>query len=61
MKILAIQFKYLGDAVFITPALEALHQQYPSAEIHVLVAQEVAPVLSHLTYVKKYGASPSAR
>lgn len=52
-KILAIQFKYLGDAVFITPALESLHRQYPSAEIHVLVAKEVAPVLSHLPYAKK--------
>jgi ADP-heptose:LPS heptosyltransferase len=61
MKILAIQFKYLGDAVFITPALEALHQQYPSAEIHVLVAQEVAPILSHLTYVKKVWGLRRAR
>ena len=61
MKILAIQFKYLGDAVFITPALEALHKQYPEAEIHVLVAQEVSPVLSHLPYVKKVWGLPRSR
>jgi ADP-heptose:LPS heptosyltransferase len=60
-KILAIQFKYLGDAVFITPALEALQSQYPGAEIHVLVAQEVVPVLSHLSYVKKVWGLPRSR
>lgn len=60
-KILAIQFKYLGDAVFITPALEALHRQYPKAEIHVLVAREVAPVLSQLPYIQKVWGLPRLR
>ena len=60
-KILAIQFKYLGDAVLLTPALKALHQHYPDAEIHVLVAAEVAPVLSHLPFIKKTWAFPRSR
>ena len=60
-KILAIQFKYLGDAVFITPALEALHHQYPEAEIHALVAKEVVPVLSRLPYIKKVWGLPRSR
>ena len=60
-KILAIQFKYLGDAVFITPALKALHQQYPEAEIHVLVPEEVASVLRYIPFVTKTWALPRTR
>lgn len=60
-KILAIQFKYLGDAVFITPALEALHHQYPDAEIHVLVAEEVIPLFEHSPIVKKVWGMPRTR
>jgi len=60
-KILAIQFKYLGDAVFITPALQAIHQQYPNAEIHILVAAEVAPIFEHLPFIKKVWALPRTR
>ena len=61
MKILAIQFKYLGDAVFITPSLKALHQQYPEAEIHVLVAEEVLPVFRHIPFIKKAWGLPRTR
>jgi ADP-heptose:LPS heptosyltransferase len=60
-KILAIQFKYLGDAVFITPALMALKQQYPEAEIHILVAKEVAPLFIHLPWIKRVWAFPRTR
>lgn len=60
-KILAIQFKYLGDAVFITPALRALKQQYPESEIHVLVAKEVAPLFAHLSWIDKVWAFPRTR
>lgn len=60
-KIIGIQFKYLGDAVFITPALQALHQQHPNAEIHILVAAEVAPIFEHLAFIKKVWALPRTR
>lgn len=60
-KILAIQFKYLGDAVFITPALQTIHQQDPDAEIHILVAAEVAPIFEHLPFIKKVWALPRTR
>lgn len=60
-KILVIQFKYLGDAVFITPALQALHYQHPEAEIHVLVAKEVAPIFEHLPFITKTWAFPRKR
>jgi ADP-heptose:LPS heptosyltransferase len=60
-KILVIQFKYLGDAVFITPAIQALYNQYPDAEIHILVAAEVAPIFKHLSFIKKVWALPRTR
>ena len=60
-KILTIQFKYLGDAVFITPALQALHHEYPTAEIHILTAEEVAPIFEHLSFIKKTWAFPRTR
>lgn len=60
-KILIIQFKYLGDAVFITPALKALQAQYPNAEIHLLVAKEVAPLFESSSLIKKVWAMPRTR
>jgi ADP-heptose:LPS heptosyltransferase len=60
-KILAIQFKYLGDAVFITPALRALREHWPAAELHVLVAAEVAPLLEHLPWLNRVWALPRTR
>jgi ADP-heptose:LPS heptosyltransferase len=60
-KILAIQFKYLGDAVFITPALQALHFRYPEAEIHVLVAEDVAPIFAQSPIIKKVWSMPRTR
>lgn len=61
MKILAIQFKYLGDAVILTPALKALKTQTPNAELHVLVAAEIAPLLANLTWITKVWAMPRSR
>jgi ADP-heptose:LPS heptosyltransferase len=60
-KILALQFKYLGDAVFITPALRALREHFPAAELHVLVAAEVAPLLENLPWLKKVWPLPRTR
>jgi len=45
-KILAIQFKYFGDAVLMTPALRALREHFPQSEIHLLVPAEIAPLFS---------------
>ncbi|ADI30395.1 glycosyltransferase family 9 protein [Methylotenera versatilis] len=61
MKILAIQFKYLGDAVILTPALKALTTQIPNAELHVLVAAEIAPLLENLPWINKIWAMPRSR
>ena len=61
IKILAVQFKYLGDAVILTPALKSLVIQLPSIELHVLVAAEVAPLLENLPWITKVWAMPRRR
>lgn len=60
-KILAIQFKYFGDTVFITPALQAIKLQFPHAELHVLIAAEMAPILEHSPFIDKLWAATRKR
>jgi ADP-heptose:LPS heptosyltransferase len=60
-KILAIQFKYFGDAVFLTPALRALRAHFSEAQIHLLLPAEVAPVLARLPAVDRLWAMPRRR
>jgi len=61
MKILAIQFRYLGDAALVTPALRAVREHFPDCALHVLVAEEVAPLLRHLPWLAKVWAFPRRR
>ena len=60
-KILAIQFKYFGDAVLLTPALRALRKQFPSAELHLLVPGEIAPIFDHLPWLDRVWPMPRRR
>jgi ADP-heptose:LPS heptosyltransferase len=61
LKILALKFKYLGDVAVMTPALRALHQWKPEAELHVLVAEDAAPLLRHLPWITKVWSLPRKR
>ena len=60
-KILALQFKYLGDAVFLTPALRALKEFNPAGELHLLIPAEIAPLLKNLPGIKKIWSLPRTR
>ncbi|HEY3762915.1 MAG TPA: glycosyltransferase family 9 protein [Verrucomicrobiae bacterium] len=60
-KILALQFKYFGDAVLMTPALRALRENSPNAEIHLLVPEEMAPLFQHLPWLNRVWAMPRKR
>ncbi len=60
-KILALQFKYFGDAVLMTPALRALREYAPAAALHVLVPEEIAPLVRHLPWLDRVWAMPRRR
>jgi heptosyltransferase III len=60
-KILAIQFKYFGDAVLLTPALRAIREQFPPCELHVLVPEEAAPIFNHLPWLNRVWPMPRRR
>ncbi|HXC36944.1 MAG TPA: glycosyltransferase family 9 protein [Candidatus Acidoferrales bacterium] len=60
-KILAIQFKYFGDAVLMTPALRAIREDMPDCELHVLAPEEVTPLFEHLPWLNRVWAMPRRR
>lgn len=61
MKILAIKFKQLGDVAIMVPALSALREHWPEAEIHVLVEEAAVPLLEHLPWIQKVWGLPRKR
>jgi ADP-heptose:LPS heptosyltransferase len=61
MKILALQFKYFGDAVLMTPALRAIHENFPDSELHLLVPEEIAPLFQHLPWLNQLWPMPRRR
>jgi ADP-heptose:LPS heptosyltransferase len=60
-KILALQFKYFGDAVLLTPALRALREHFPNGELHLLVPEEIAPLFQHLPHLNRVWPMPRRR
>jgi heptosyltransferase-3 len=61
MKILALQFKYFGDAVLLTPALRALRGHFPDSELHLLVPGEIAPLFQRLPCLNRIWPMPRRR
>ncbi|MGA2053141.1 MAG: glycosyltransferase family 9 protein [Opitutales bacterium] len=60
-KILAIKFKFLGDVAVVVPALRALHEHWPAAELHLLVAADAAPIVQNLPWLHRVWALPRTR
>lgn len=60
-KILALQFKYFGDAVLMTPALRALREHYPQGQLHLLVPAEMAPLFQQLSWLDRVWSMPRRR
>jgi heptosyltransferase III len=60
-KILAIQFKYFGDAVLMTPSLRALREHFPDGELHVLIPEKIAPLLQPLPWLDRVWPMPHLR
>jgi ADP-heptose:LPS heptosyltransferase len=60
-KVLAIQFKYFGDAVLMTPALRAIREYWPKGELHLLVPEESAPIFQHLPWLNRVWPMPRKR
>jgi heptosyltransferase III len=60
-KILAIQFKYFGDAVLMTPALRAIREHLSDCELHLLVPEEIAPLFQHLAWLNRVWPMPRRR
>jgi ADP-heptose:LPS heptosyltransferase len=61
LKILAINFRYLGDTVVLVPALRAIREHYPGCELHVLVPEESGPLLQHLPWLTRLWLMPRRR
>jgi len=61
MKILAIKFKQLGDVAIMVPALRALREHWPEADIHVLVEESAVPILQNLPWIQKVWGLPRKR
>src|SRR6185369_6404872 len=46
-RILAVELADIGDLILTTPALSALRESYPDAQINMLTTAHAAPILDH--------------
>jgi len=61
VKILAIQFRYFGDAALMVPALRALKEKFPGCALHMLAPEEVRPLFEHLPWLSRVWGMPRTR
>jgi heptosyltransferase-3 len=53
VKLLALQLKRIGDLILTIPALAALRQRFPSAQITLAVTDRCAPLLPALDFIDR--------
>jgi heptosyltransferase III len=59
-KVLAIQFKQIGDSVLVVPSLRAIRRQWPECQLHVVVFENIAEILRPIPWINHvWGISKS--
>src|SRR5438045_9548495 len=53
MKILLLQLKRIGDLILTTPAIAALRERFPEAEVTIVVSSECADLLPAIAGVDR--------
>jgi lipopolysaccharide heptosyltransferase II len=61
LKILLVRLRQIGDVVFTTPAIHALRDTFPSAELTYLVEAAAAPVVTGNPHLTRVHVIPRAR
>ena len=52
-KIMVLDLGFLGDTIHLLPALWVIHQNYPQAELHIAVSNQVSSLFKSIPWVKK--------
>jgi lipopolysaccharide heptosyltransferase II len=61
LKILLVRLRQIGDVVFTTPAIRALRDRFPEAQISYVVEPAAAPVVEHNALLTQVIVAPRAR
>jgi ADP-heptose:LPS heptosyltransferase len=61
LKILAIQFKALGDALLLIPSLQAIRRRYPDCALHAFVSEAAVPLLKYEPSLTRLWSIPRVR
>ena len=60
-KVLCIVFKFLGDVAVALPAVHALKERWPRTGLHLLVADDAAPLARNLPWIDRVWPLPRTR
>lgn len=58
MRILLIRLRQIGDVVFTTPAIRALHEHFPDAVLSYIVEPAAAPIVIHNPLIHEVIVAP---
>jgi lipopolysaccharide heptosyltransferase II len=61
LKILLVRLRQIGDVVFTTPSIRALHDRFPTAQISYVVEPAAAPVVERNTLLTQVIVAPRVR
>jgi heptosyltransferase III len=58
LKILVIQFKFIGDAAVLIPSLREIRKKFPKAQIHVVMSPAAAHVIELIPWIDRVWSLP---